>query len=183
MTTVLRTNVQYQKIFSNLHGLQALQMNLLNSLQAMLNLHPVSLWSLELAYVWIVEWIWGAKTINLKSWGGMAPLAPWVPPPMMLFAIPTNTSASVCCSVMKRMNLPCSFWLLHTSIGLCWNANHAMEWLHDWNYWRNWLICMRLHKQSWIACSICGLHKTKGTEHGFGQPLILMSWRNSWWFN
>ena len=36
--------VQYQKIFSSLtDGLQALQMILLNNLQATLNLHPVSL--------------------------------------------------------------------------------------------------------------------------------------------
>ena len=65
----------YQKIFSNLHGLQALQMNLLNSLQAMLNLHPVSLWSLELVYVWIVEWNLGGQNHKSKNLEGAWP--PW----------------------------------------------------------------------------------------------------------
>lgn len=88
---------------------------------------------------------------------------------MMLFAFPTNTSASVCCFVI--MNLPCSFCTLTSytcrTVLECKPCNGVVTWFR---LLKKLTYLYALAQTVMNACSICDCTK-QGTEHGFGQSI------------
>ena len=82
--------IQYQKIFSKLTWLASSSNEFIEELAIANHVKFASsqFMSLELVYVWIlswqVEWNLGSQNHKSKNLGAMAPLAPLVPPPMVM---------------------------------------------------------------------------------------------------